>query len=89
MLDAGDVVANFEANYFTVFEKVKELASLDLGVSDLNLSHLQMLQQAAIQELIINNATRMGLHVREACLIANFATKLCAEVWLMPTPFGE
>ena len=78
-----------EHDYETVLEKVKELASLDLGVSDLNLSYEQMLQQSAIQDLIISKSASLGLDIRHACLIANFATKLCAEVWLMPAPFGE
>ena len=77
------------ADYSIVLDKVKELVSLDLGSSDLNLSYEQMLQYSAIQDLIISKSISLGLHIREACLIANFATKLCAEVWLMPTPFGE
>jgi len=48
-----------------------------------------MLQQSAIQDLIISKSTSLGLHIRDACLIANFATHLCAQVWLMPAPFGE
>lgn len=78
-----------EHDYSTVLEKVKELASLGLGSSDLNLSYEQMLQQSAIQDLIISKSASLGLHIRDACLIANFATHLCAQVWLMPAPFGE